>query len=1567
MSLDRFVNKEEIIANNPASGFSVSPIKWTDELSAGGYLDISSVHIDTLSFTSVIGYAELHLYATDDGSYVSSTNLQLTPDPMMDSMNISTYDVAQNVNVTTGQYLGIVNILQNRVGSEEQPAFYIQEISTDRTEVYLRARTQHPQYSELLSNIFEDLFTQDEDIHDDIRAGNLVLNFGQNRMSIILSKAPWEDPDGVIVKLLKPLPEDIQEQSLCWMNKEMADPILKYFEFVFNEFDEKIYLRSPNFDANVEYNTITETDFQSFSQLLGSSTSTSEQIIQQMISGSFPSSPIGIDYSSFDNFVFYSSAAERLANFKYKLQQVEHYDAQLSLLETSASIIPSLSNDKSVLETRKSSIISSFDGFERWLYNEPTSSLFTHQAVYDREHQNGNPTSVNGGVLASDVYEIKPFPKFLIPATDSTQGEYKLHNSTSSIAEAWYNGTLASASLYDSFNDKSLLNTIPEHIRLDSNNDQYELFVNMIGHHFDILYAYADALAKTYHPIEHPKLGHTKDTLYNVAKSLGWKLFNGNQASALWQYKLGKTETGSYASTGSIFTKSDEDITTEVWRRIVNNLPHLLKTKGTARGIKALMNTYGIPQTLLSIREYGGPKVAEDVPLLIEDRFTYALQFNSGSSIRIRRDYLEEASGSWALPAIHNKSLSASPDAITSSYGSRPPDTIEFRIRPDLKTSMYVLSNRPVAAVNNLHWNLGIQYTGSYSGSDQYGRLFMQYRDLGGAPGGTRYQKLGQATTCFSDYVPLYDGDFWNIRLFTTFPFITASHNTPTVPEIRFQTQKASDYISDKIVHQTSGSLFPGSGSNSANANNLVKYWATQTETKQLVLGGETGSGLFGAAGIIAGQFSGSMQEYREWMEILDQETFNLHTTNPTSYVSSLSPTSSFNTLVRHYPLGTDLKAVDHTLPANIFITSSHPNQSRDDFSLPYNGLPADTHASASGFTTPLNPERGHYKPVEETYYIQGVSLGASLPKSQKIRFDNNNLLTNILSTTATDEVSRFDNASLDSNRLGLFYSMADQINKEIFNHVGNVELDDFVGDPDDQYELDYPDLTDFSNEYWKKYSDRNDINAFMRIFSQFDFSLFESIRQMLPDRADEVMGLLVEPHALERAKVVPFKKPESDPNHYETIVSGLTPETSGEYPFYEGEASGSPSMTGEVPYTPAAGDNGYVDKGNYFGKYERDTSKSTDYFTKQIFPIDERPSITSSILNRYIAVQDDGDVIRDEDFRFNTAHLGRTIFEDDSEMQSIGNINGFPFASDKIRVQIDTFLQTDTIQDIKLRVRHKDAATNGETILKARIIDTDNEAVTFLESPLSSSFEDRHLSATQEVAFQFSGTDFRHDEILFRDVHIPRETNVTVEFYYMGQLKNGETGHQIVPNVDSIFVIQTISKAGFSGLDRFIDKARPSTIFKKKKLHFHEFDSSLSKQRNDLLRFVSGAFHRSLFNNLDDSLSSPSKFTFSASMEESHYRDDESNAIDSKYAGSQVTAPGINVVSGYSELNFEPIVEIFITNPNQIVYNTTPQVTAQGQENPGNLAVGPGAATGVSQTIFTNRPPRPSRISYRR
>ena len=60
----------------------------------------------------------------------------------------------------------------------------------------------------------------------------------------------------------------------------------------------------------------TETDFQSWNELLDTTTSTSQQIIDKYFSGSLAGAQLNLDYSSFDNFVQYSSAEERIKNFR---------------------------------------------------------------------------------------------------------------------------------------------------------------------------------------------------------------------------------------------------------------------------------------------------------------------------------------------------------------------------------------------------------------------------------------------------------------------------------------------------------------------------------------------------------------------------------------------------------------------------------------------------------------------------------------------------------------------------------------------------------------------------------------------------------------------------------------------------------------------------------------------------------------------------------------------------------------------------------------------------------------------------------------------------------------------------------------------------------------------------------------------------------------------------------------------------------------------------------------------------------------------------------------------------
>ena len=1406
MSLENYINKLNIISSTrPVDAVQLR----AEDRDVINHETVEITNFDDPALDEVI---ELHVYDTI-GSYVTSDHISDHWKHFANEDSFVQYDIYKNLTdlgITQGSFKFVLNFHRTLVGDSNNSNLFIKEISPDRSEILVKIGDDHIKSAEKDTSNTKalELTTHDqlslfekrrpELCNDDGFIHLMFLNLGNNRLIQFVNYKYLFEMEELYIKLYQPLPDFIKEKQKFWIVQQIRQPysdnVVLYRQPVQAPTNN---LRGPNFEIETKYTKINETNFASWNDLLGSSVATSQQIVDRIFSGSLQGADLGIDYSGFQNFVNFSSAAERLKNFKYKVELIEYYNDQITTLN-SVSESNEVNANKSVYRKYKDTVIGNFDGFERYLYKEQSGSFYTH--------------GVTGSAIFNETFTVEPWPKIEYRITGSADGlhpgaQYQLHHSTSSIAENYYNGLLASASLWDVHNNAALAKAIPEHIREDENNDEFETFVHMIGQHYDIIWTYIKHQTDLYNRDEHFAHGMSKNLLYDVAESFGWHLVNGNQSERLFEYLLGTNELGEFGkinerkidkdlvlyvpfdegrpdfarknfvdysprqdqlfdfdkpsfvtgyhghgakfdgnnylryntpydygtenyaisfwikdfdahgistifsatsgssgiidtgidigsilgelvfrqhytgshglhsvtlptsivnkfsssyldssspqgqSTGgesngwhhivfnvdrqesasvyvngefqdgedvSISASADigpestgdfprpvigalaptgddapinrltgsldefriykrklsldeiselytdgglyvtqssavtlatpkEDLTTQVWRRIVNNLPHLLKTKGTSRSVKALLACYGIPESLLSIREYGGPKTVETTPAAIEDRFSYALQFDSGSTgrsqLKIVRDHYFSQLGDWGVSPSQNTTLNAAPDAITASMSERPPDTIEFRIKPAITASMYILSHRAKLNTNNMHWALGIQHTGSYSGSTQYGRLFFQYRDLGaGTPDAVFDERLGNANTSYSDYVPLYDGEFWNVRLFTAFPFITSSHvpGDNFVPDITFQTQKASDYISGKIIHMASGSLNPGSGSNVANSDSLVKYWATGTQNKELVLGGATGSGLFGAAGVIAGTFSGSIQEYREWLEILDQDAFDKHTLNPKSYVSVLSPSGSYDTLVRHYPLGTNQIAYDHS--KTLFITSSHPNQDIQDFSDPQ-GDDATAHASMSGWTTPTDTvNNDHYERVDETYYIHGPSIGGKNLKSEKIRLEDNRLV-HPLSRETRGEVSQFDRVSNDSNRLGIYFSPQDMINKDIYNQIGSVALDDFFGSAEDQYKDEYPRFKRFAYDYWKKYENDNDINAYIRIFALFDFSFFQQVKQLIPVRTNADTGLIIEPSVLERSKVMVEAEPSREELHYEDFIPDPFPD----------------------------------------------------------------------------------------------------------------------------------------------------------------------------------------------------------------------------------------------------------------------------------------------------------------------------------------------------------------------------------------------------------------------------------------
>ena len=952
---------------------------------------------------------EFHIYSADEwitGKY-NGVNLSAFTGQKLDSNNnplflnnaftLDIYQQFSDLKLTSGNYRFIVNFFENKIGSYDSPSFVIDKISADKTEIRLRlldeTNSQHLlQVTDWINNVNQTVFNTQT-------SKNYLLNFGKNQTvqfvnNVVIGKY-------LFVKTYQPIDTNlIKENFKCWV---VCENQLPYIDNVaLSEQDVEIQynvLNQINWDAYDESLQSSETSLKNWSDLLGSSLQTSQQIIDSYFSGSLSGINLNIDYTDFNNFIFYSSATERLANFKYKLELLEYYTAQSSSASTLTGNT-SITN-ASDYKTLYNNLIGTFDEFENFLYYKSSSGLFSNEIP-----------SINPNVSFVTGSYISPAPKL------NNSVPYQLYSTTSSIFETWYSGTYSSASLYDIRNNNQLTKSVPEFILLDENNEQLKTFVNMLGHHYDILYSYIHCMSKIHNRDEHPKEGMPNELLYSVAKQFGWTLTNGNQYQNLWEYVLGTNETGT-PLTGSN-TVGDpslpgREMTFNVWRRIVNNIPGLLKSKGTKRSIQALLSCYGVPQSLITIKEYGGPRI-ERKPVYEKLNFDYALDFINSTAGRVRVNYTE------------------------------PINSVELRFKVD-----DVLKNPTVPSSMEL-----------YSiGSNTVTIDFVR-----GTLGTLSINNTASAA------IECYDGEYLNTLL--------RSGSSGTL-ELLVQKAKYGKIVS--TVSASATSSFASTGT--------------------LTIGNNP-------------RLQGQLQELRLWSSSLQDDPFANHTKAPSAYDGNIS---AYDELVFRLPLN---ERINHAETGSLL--GVEPKQS-------------NISADFIGFNLDIP-----YDSIEETYYYDGISIGAGTYDDNKIRLESSELVTN-LSVNQRASLSQYDTAPLDSNKLGIFYSPQTMIDEDIIAQLGYVRLDEFIGDPETINEKSYPDLIRFSRSYWKKYSTKNNINAFINMFTLFDLSFFKQLDQLLPARIDKVKGLLVQPNLLERSKDTIFTKPVELKNNSYTSSLNISTE----------------------------------------------------------------------------------------------------------------------------------------------------------------------------------------------------------------------------------------------------------------------------------------------------------------------------------------------------------------------------------------------------------------------------------------
>ena len=546
---------------------------------------------------------------------VTGQTSQLFLDPETDARN-------------AGYDRGIVDVKYNfftkQLLSGPDPAinFWIKQISSTRTEI--QAARQDLSNTDL-SNAFNNF---NNFLASDAYYPDFYLNFGNDVQLIAVNAVYVEDLSGngtVIFKLYEPLPAQFDLKSTFWVVTSVADSA--EFNVSINAIPEvvsdTVQIKGPNYKVSVKDKIGHTTPYYNYTNLLLTALTSSYQQVQSMMQEQGLS--INVDYSSFYNFVHFSSATERLYNFVYKQQLIESASAGIAAGQTATATV--------LLQQQIDSIITNYDGYEYYLAFSSASTAWPKQ--------NNTPPyslySVTSSQVTSWLGSINTLP-----------------NGSATMSMYW------SSSYYDDQNKDLLLYATPSYIRDDSSNIPYLTFLNMIGQMFDNIWIYLKDVTTHYAANNSPFVGVSMDIVADALRSMGIQLYTNTSISDNLYYSLlGVNQTGSslpvtsslystivYASssfyplagqpylsaslllppfgkekinryvttfvtgspnvTQSFQTLPSDQLTGQIYKRIYHNLPYLLKSRGTRRGLQALVTAYGIPPEILTVNEYGG-------------------------------------------------------------------------------------------------------------------------------------------------------------------------------------------------------------------------------------------------------------------------------------------------------------------------------------------------------------------------------------------------------------------------------------------------------------------------------------------------------------------------------------------------------------------------------------------------------------------------------------------------------------------------------------------------------------------------------------------------------------------------------------------------------------------------------------------------------------------------------------------------------------------------------------------------------------------------------------------------
>jgi PKD repeat protein len=862
-----------------------------------------------------------------------------------------------------------------------------------------------------------------------------ALNVGDNRLLPILSVGMMDertsptDPLTLLVKLKDELPTDLPAQTHCWVSNISLIPHI-VSAIIKADVSQIVHtIGPPNFSIPTPNASLTNTNMAYTANDLKQDDTTERQLaISKNIN------ELSVDYTNFSNFVVFSSAEMRLKIFKNKAISLYGLSASLEILNDTAatflgasgSIYPYYDKEYVSIQGQMDSIVGTFDGYESYLYN---------QGSYDYEN----------GAFVSASY---------VADQDTAATEY------------------------DKDNRDSLVNTCPEHVLSNSDNDDYIIFLSMVGHFFDDIYIYIANMPSEKKLGNDPTSEFTRRVVDYMLSTFGWK-----QDDSLEQANLLNNYLTSDQMAGLNQMSAEERLKT-IRNRILNTLPQIFKTKGTEEAIKLILACYGIPSVLLSVREYGG--VTYDDPKASYTLYerVYMRQWDTSSKYDSYDLQLPTGSHTYLFKVSVDGSEPYTYDKEQILFG---------RVEG---------TNRQAVAGSG-EWAVGFVRIPKQN----TGQLFFRIGN-----------KSSEAFKMYSQEFPLFDGNIYSVMLRRNYPDLGFEFdpNYDAIPA-KYDLFVKRNEFGNQLVNLTSSAVCYDTASNIRFGN----------------------GGLLKIGGWFADQngqgYTGCFDKFQVWRDPVPDSNVEDYTNNFSAYsyrgTGSIPYESLYFRMHTDYPFnqldtgmwvnGNPYFAISSSTKLNTLYGESDTNVDYLVSSMAWSGSTKIVDGLCGPVSQSVYPYQFKVIDYPSTWGIS--KYGPNRFRNEKTRFVSQSVearFDNLDRSTYVDPSA----TAPDSNQVGFFVDPQDFKNRDIVRYFGNFDFMDAIGDPGYQYSESYDSLRMFRKEYS---SDRNQYSGSRTLFNEilttyklyFNRSVFESIKNVIPARTNALLGVVIEPTILERPK----------------------------------------------------------------------------------------------------------------------------------------------------------------------------------------------------------------------------------------------------------------------------------------------------------------------------------------------------------------------------------------------------------------------------------------------------------------